>query len=50
MHARNWHSVIGQLYFNNKDAGKLMEKEVRFAVIIKWGVGEEELGDSSQKV
>lgn len=30
---------MGQLYFKNKDEGKLMEKEVRFVVITsgEWG-------------
>ena len=45
---RNQHSVVGQLYFQNKHTNKLTENS-RFGVNQKWGVGGG-LNEGSQKV
>ena len=46
---RNWHNVLGQLYFKNKQTGS--EIEIRFVVTRGGGgeVGEGELDESDQK-
>ena len=43
-------SVIGQLYFKNKQVNKVTEKKIRFVVTSGRGLGERELGEGSQKV
>ena len=47
---RNLHSVVAQLYFQNKQTDKLIGKEIRF--VVTWGKvwGEVELYEGSQKV
>ena len=47
---RNWHGVVGQLYFKNKQTNKLTEKEIRFVVTREREQGEGELDEGSQKV
>ena len=50
MYNRNEHSVVGHLYFKNKQASKLVEKEIRLVVPKGMGWWEGELGKGGRKV
>ena len=50
MYNRSEHSVVGQLYFKNKQANKLTEKEIRFVVTKGMGWWEGDLEKGGQKV